>query len=220
MDLAQPIAQTGFTYAFASQGLVAFLKAQARQNKVDILSSPHILVADNTEAKIEVGQEVPIVTSEYTPQQLASETATFSRSIEYRDTGILLTVTPRINEKGLVAMDINQEVSDVSEQRIEGINSPIILKRQAQTSLVVQDGKTIIIGGLIREKKDTTQEGIPFLYKLPYIGMLFSFNKEVIDKTELLMMITPHVVQTFEEAEWITREFKEKVESLKKMLGE
>lgn len=219
LDLAQPIAQTGFTYAFASQGLVAFLRAQARQNKVDILSSPHILVADNTEATIEVGQEVPIVTSEYTPSQLASETATFSRSIEYRDTGILLTVTPRINEKGLVAMEINQEVSEVSEQRIEGINSPIILKRQARTSLVVQDGKTIIIGGLIREKKDSTKEGIPFLYKLPYIGMLFSFTKEVRTKTELLMMITPHVVQTFEEAEFITREFREKLESLKKMLG-
>ena len=115
-------------------------------------------------------------------------------------------------------MEISQEVSDVSEQRIEGINSPIILKRQAETSLVVQDGRTIAIGGLIREKKDSTMEGIPFLSKIPYLGMLFSYTKEVLEKTELLILITPHVVHTFEQAELITREFKEKVEGLKKML--
>jgi general secretion pathway protein D len=219
LDLLQPIAQSGFTYAFASQGLVAFLRAYARENKVDILSSPHILAADNTEATIEVGKEVPIVTSEYTPQQLASETSSFSRSIEYRDTGILLRVTPRINEKGLVTMEVSQEVSDVSEQRIEGINSPIILKRKAETTLVVQDGMTIVIGGLIREKVDYTKEGIPYLLKIPYLGMLFSYNREVREKTELLILITPHVINTFEEAALITREFEEKLKSLKRALG-
>jgi general secretion pathway protein D len=117
-------------------------------------------------------------------------------------------------------MEINQEVSDVSEQRIEGINSPIILKRQAETSVVVQDGKTIAIGGLIREKKDFSVEGIPFLSKIPYLGMLFGYTREVIEKTELLMLITPHVVHTFDQAELITREFREKVEGLKKMLEE
>jgi general secretion pathway protein D len=214
----QPIAQSGFTYAFASQGLVAFLRAYARENKVDILSSPHILAADNTEATIEVGKEVPIVTSEYTPTTL-ERGESYSRSIEYRDTGILLTVTPRINEKGLVTMEVSQEVSDVSEQRIEGINSPIILKRKAETTLVVQDGMTIVIGGLIREKVDYTKEGIPYLLKIPYLGMLFSYNREVREKTELLILITPHVINTFEEAALITREFEEKLKSLKRALG-
>jgi general secretion pathway protein D len=216
-DLTKPLGQSGFTYAFAADALEAFLRAYARENEVNILSSPSILVADNTEATIEVGEEVPIVTSEYTPSSIQSDTS-FSRSIEYRDTGILLTVTPRINERGLVAMEVNQEVSNVSEQRIEGIDSPIILKRQAQTTLVVQDGKTIVIGGLIRESKDMTQEGLPFLSKIPYLGMLFSFNREISKKTELLFLITPHVVQTFEEAEFVTMEFKEKVEGLQKLL--
>lgn len=218
LDLLQPIAQSGFTYAFASQGLVAFLRAYARENKVEILSSPHILAADNTEATIEVGKEVPIVTSEYTPTTL-ERGESFSRSIEYRDTGILLTVTPRINDKGLVTMEVSQEVSDVSEQRIEGINSPIILKRKAETTLVVQDGMTIVIGGLIREKVDYTKEGIPYLLKIPYLGMLFSYNREVREKTELLILITPHVINTFEEAALITREFEEKLKSLKRALG-
>jgi general secretion pathway protein D len=214
-DLSKPLTQTGFTYAFASNALEAFLRAYSRENKVNILSTPHILAADNTEASIDVGQEVPIVTSEYTPTTLQTATESYSRSIEYRDTGILLTVTPRINDKGLV---VNQEVSDISEQRIEGINSPIILKRQAETSLVVQDGRTIVIGGLIREKTDETQEGLPILSKIPYLGMLFGYNKNTTNKVELLILITPHVVKSFEEAELATREFTEKVKSLQKLL--
>jgi general secretion pathway protein D len=217
-DLSKPLTQTGFTYAFASNALEAFLRAYSRENKVNILSTPHILAADNTEASIDVGQEVPIVTSEYTPTTLQTATESYSRSIEYRDTGILLTVTPRINDKGLVALEVNQEVSDISEQRIEGINSPIILKRQAETSLVVQDGRTIVIGGLIREKTDETQEGLPILSKIPYLGMLFGYNKNTTNKVELLILITPHVVKSFEEAELATREFTEKVKSLQKLL--
>ena len=219
LDLTQPVGASGFTYAFASEALEAFLRAYARENEVKILSTPHILVQDNTEAKIDVGEEVPIVTSEYTPTSVQVDTS-LSRSIEYRDTGILLTVTPRINDKGLVTMEVNQEVSNVSEQRLEGIDSPIILKRQAQTSLVVQDGRTIVIGGLIRDQKEVTKEGIPYLYKIPYLGMLFGYTKEILKKTELLFLITPHVVQNLEEAELVTQEFKEKVKGLIKLIGD
>jgi general secretion pathway protein D len=218
LDLTQPVGASGITYAFASDALEAFLRAYSRENEVKILSTPHILVADNTEAKIDVGEEVPIVTSEYTPTTIQSNES-FSRSIEYRDTGILLTVTPRINDKGLVTMEVNQEVSNVSEQRIEGIDSPIILKRQAETSLVVQDGRTIVIGGLIRDQKEVTQEGVPYLSKIPYLGMLFGYTKEIAKKTELLFLITPHVVQNLEEAELVTHEFKEKVKDLMKLIG-
>ena len=216
-DLTQPISQAGFTYAFASDALEAFLRAYARDNEVNILSTPHILVSDNTEATIDIGEEVPIVTSEYTPTTIETNTS-LSRSIEYRDTGILLTVTPRINDKGLVSLEVNQEVSNVSEQRIEGIDSPIILKRQAETTLVVQDGRTIVIGGLISETKDMTREGIPLLYKIPLLGSLFGFEREVTRKIELLFLITPHVVKTLEEAELVTQEFKEKVKGLQELL--
>jgi general secretion pathway protein D len=106
----------------------------------------------------------------------------------------------------------------VSEQRIEGIDSPIILKRQAETTLVVQDGRTIVIGGLISETKDMTKEGIPLLYKIPYLGSLFGFEREVTRKIELLFLITPHVVKTLEEAELVTQEFKEKVRGLMDMI--
>ena len=219
LDLTSPVDTSGFTYAFASDALEAFLRAYSRENEVKILSTPHILVADNTDAKIDVGEEVPIVTSEYTPTSVQVDTS-LSRSIEYRDTGILLTVTPRINDKGLVSMEVNQEVSNVSEQRLEGIDSPIILKRQAQTSLVVQDGRTIVIGGLIRDQKEVTQEGIPYLSRIPYVGMLFGYTNEIVKKTELLFLITPHVIENFNQAELLTHEFKEKVQSLKKVINQ
>ncbi|HUT84049.1 MAG TPA: type II secretion system secretin GspD [Thermodesulfobacteriota bacterium] len=214
--LASPAA--GYTAVFAASDLYARLYAYAGENRLNVLSSPHILAANNKEAKIEVGQEVPIVTSEYAPD-IAGTTDVTSRSIQYRDTGILLTVTPRINEKGLVAMDISQEVSQVSDQTIVGISSPIITKRSAKTSLVVQNGSTIVIGGLIQEQKERSMSGIPFFSKIPLLNYFFSYTKDKVTKTELVILITPHTIRSLEEADLITKEFKDKIEGLKKMIG-
>jgi general secretion pathway protein D len=208
----------GFTYRFDSSRLQAFLTAQASQNKLNILSTPHILAADNKEARIEVGDEVPIVTSEYVPLQ-AERVESTSRSIEYRSTGIILTVTPRINEKGLVAMDVNQEVSQAQETITSGIESPTISNRKAQTSLVVQDGSTVVIGGLIAEQMEKTIRGVPFLSSIPLLGYLFSDTSEKKGKTELIILITPHVVRNFDEAEMITQEFKEKLGEINKLIS-
>jgi general secretion pathway protein D len=218
LDISEPIQGfTGFTYAFTSEDFVAFLRAFARENEVNVLSAPHILAADNKEAKIEIGEEVPIVTSEYAPETIERGEAR-SRNIEYRDTGIIVTVTPRINDKGLVAMDVSQEVSEVSDEVIEGIASPRIRKRETQTSLVVQDGRTIVIGGLMEDKADRTEEGVPFLSKIPLINRLFTSYSGSSKKTELMILITPRVVASVEEADIVTEEFRGKVESLKRLL--
>jgi general secretion pathway protein D len=208
----------GFTYRFDASRLQAFLVAQASQNKLNILSTPHILAADNKEARIEVGDEVPIVTSEYVPLQ-AERVESTSRSIEYRSTGIILTVTPRINEKGLVAMDVNQEVSTAQETITSGIESPTISNRKAQTSLVVQDGTTVVIGGLIKEQMEKSIKGVPFLSSIPLLGYLFSDTSEKKGKSELIIMITPHVVRNFDEAEMITQEFKEKLGEINRLIS-
>ncbi|MCX5884645.1 MAG: type II secretion system secretin GspD [Proteobacteria bacterium] len=217
--LASPAA--GYTAVFAASDLYAKLYAFAGENRLNVLSSPHVLAANNKEAKIEVGQEVPIVTSEYTPEAFSTggTSDTTSRSIQYRDTGIILTVTPRINEKGLVAMDIDQEVSQVSDQTIQGISSPIITKRSAKTSLVVQNGSTIVIGGLIQEQKERSISGIPFFSKIPLLNYFFSYTKNKVTKTELVILITPHTIKSLEEADLITKEFTDKIEGLKKMIG-
>jgi len=208
---------SGFSYLFDSNRLQMFLLAQADDNKLNILSSPHILAADNKEARIEVGEEVPIVTSEYVPMEQESNSST-SRSIEYRNTGIILTVTPRINDKGLVAMDITQEVSEAKEVSAGGIQSPVISNRKAETSLVVQNSQTIIIGGLIRSQSEKSVYGVPILSKIPVLNYLFSRTTESTNKTELVILITPHVIENLDEADSITLEIKDKMDSIKRLI--
>ena len=207
----------GFSYRFGSDRLQAFLVAQASQNKLNILSCPQILAADNKEARIEVGEEVPIVTSEYVPLTTQNVDQT-SRSIEYRNTGVILTVTPRINDKGLVSMDIEQEVSKAQPVVTGGIQSPTITNRKAQTSLVVQNGTTIVIGGLIGQESTRTVTGIPFLSGIPLLGYFFSDTKSSKIKHELIILITPHVVTNINEAEIISQDFRNKVSQIKKLI--
>jgi len=207
----------GFSYRFNSNQLQAFLVAQASQNKLNVLSCPQILAADNKEARIEVGEEVPIVTSEYVPLTTENVDQT-SRSIEYRNTGVILTVTPRINDKGLVSMDIEQEVSKAQPIVTGGIQSPTITNRKAQTSLVVQNGTTIVIGGLIGQESSRTVAGIPFLSNIPLLGFFFSDTKNSKTKAELIIVITPHVVTNINEAEIISLDFRDKVDQIKKLI--
>jgi general secretion pathway protein D len=208
----------GFSYLFDSAELQVFLQAQASQNKLNILSSPHILAVDNKEARIEVGEEVPIVTSEYRPLVAEADTAT-TQSVEYRSTGIILTVTPRINERGLVAMDIDQEVSKVDDTVNYGVDSPVISNRMAQTSLVVQDGQTIIIGGLIIDSTGDARTGIPFLSDIPLLGYLFGYSKNNNAKLELILLLTPHVVTNFEEVDLVTNEMKSKMGNVRGLIN-
>ena len=207
----------GFTYSFDSNRLQAFLRAQASKDKLDILSSPHILAADNKEARIEVGEEVPIVTSEYVPQDVEQNTST-SRSIEYRSTGVILTVTPRINDKGLVAMEVTQEVSEAQTVTEGGIQSPIITNRKAETTLVIQDGFTIVIGGLIKKQKSKNISGVPILSSIPILNYLFSYVSDSTNKTELVILITPHVINNMDEATAATEAFKEKIAEIRNLI--
>jgi len=208
----------GFAYIFDGTELDVFLQAQASQNKLNILSSPHILAVDNREARIEVGEEVPIITSEYIPQQL-DENDTTSRSVEYRSTGVILSVIPRINERGLVAMDISQEVSKVDDTVNYGVDSPVISNRLAETSLVVQDGQTIIIGGLIIDSGSDKQSGVPFLSSIPLLGRLFGTTGTKNDKIELVLLLTPHVITNFEEVDLVTNEMKTKLGNIRRLIN-
>ncbi len=214
----------GFTYLFQSDRLQAFLIAQASENKLNILSTPNIIASDNKEARIEVGEEVPIVTSEYVPLDTfgtgtgSNSFNSTSRSIEYRNTGIILEVTPRINEKGLVAMDISQEVSKAQPLTVGGIQSPTITNRKAETSVVVQDGKTVVIGGIINNEKNATQSGIPYLSKMPLLGYLFSNTQDQNRKSELIILLTPRVIKDIGEAAAITAEYKSKMTEINRLI--
>ncbi len=203
----------------------AILTAFAGIGKVNVLASPHILAMDNKEAKIEIGEEIPVATGfQQSPSTSSTgETTTTSYvasgQIQYRTTGVLLTVTPHISEKNQVTLKISQEISNRgADVSLAGITSPSFTTRKAQTTGVVQGGHTLIIGGLISEQKSNTEEGLPLLSNIPVLGYLFGTTKDEIKKTELVVMVTPHVISSIKEADTLTRDFQDKIKTIKERI--
>ena len=211
---------SGLTFAVGvADELRVTLDALERENKAQILSSPHVLASDNQEARIDISQEIPTVSAETViPSGGSSITTT---TVQYRDTGVLLAVTPHINERGLVTMDVYQEVSEQSEDVVvAGESFPSFFKRVVQTSLTVQHGQTIVLGGLIRENKSKAASGVPWLVRLPVIGFIFGSTRDVFDKTELIIMLTPVVIVDLDDVDAVTEGFKSKVDSVVRDLME
>ncbi|MBU1628049.1 type II secretion system secretin GspD, partial [bacterium] len=191
--------------------LASLLTLYASGSKLNVLSSPHLLASNNQEATIDIGSQVPIVTSE-----TLDSTVTTNRynQIQYKNTGVILHVTPHVNSERFVRLEIDQEVSEALENTLGGTTSPIIQQRKVKSNLMVKDGETLVIGGMISKTKSNSDEGIPWLRKIPIIKYLFGNFSVSTKSTELLIMITPHVIETYEEAKYVSEEFKSKVESL------
>ena len=202
-----------FTYAlFDAAGTRAVLNAVAGDSRLDVLSSPSLMVLDNHTATIRVGDQVPIRTSETT--NTASDDLNTTSQIQYRDTGVTLEVTPRVNAGGMVVMDITQRVDDVNQTDSSGIDSPTIIQREITTSVAVQSGETIVLGGLIRENKQGANRGIPFLKDIPYVGLIFGGTEKVKTKTELVVMIKPVAVASSNQARSVTEEYRKKMQGI------
>jgi len=170
------------------------------------------MVLDNHTATIRVGDQVPIRTSETT--NTASDDLNTTSQIQYRDTGVTLEVTPRVNAGGMVIMDITQRVDDVNLTDSSGIDSPTIIQREITTSVAVQSGETIVLGGLIRENKQGANRGIPFLKDIPVLGFLFGGTEKITSKTELVVMIKPIAISNSQEARNVTEEYRQKMQSV------
>jgi general secretion pathway protein D len=192
----------GFTLLlFETDRFLGLLNLYANYGQLTVLSSPTIMTSENKKAVINVSNSVPIVTQQVvTPvspgagqQQPSVVSGTFTQSVEYRDAGIILTVTPRISDKRVVALDVKQTVNDVGDPRPPSF-SPDIIKREAETSVVLRDNQTLVLGGLIRTRRASTKQGIPWLSKIPVIGFLFGATVDRIERTELLLLITPRVI--------------------------
>lgn len=203
---------SGFVYeVFEASRFKALVSAKANENKLEILSSPHIVVANNTEATIDVGSDIPVVTSETDQGLDSSGKRIYNRTIEYRSTGILLRCTPHINSAKLVNMEISQEVSNISETALEGINSPVIEKRKATTTVMVPDSQTLVIGGLIQRTQNPSREGVPWFYKIPILKYMFGKHKFTERASELLIFLTPRVISSPEEMSDISQKLKDKI---------
>ncbi|MCF6149074.1 MAG: type II secretion system secretin GspD [Candidatus Kuenenia sp.] len=199
-----------FTNTFAKGNFEIFMDILATYSDAKILSAPHILVRDEQPASIQVGEEVPILTSS---GQQSGTTVTFEQ-VQYRDTGIILTVTPHIAENGFITLEVNQEVSNAQETTTGVSDSPTFSTRQAQTSLVIKSGHTISLGGIIEQKNEKSISKIPLLGDIPYMGNLFKLTSFSNKRTELIMLITPYIANNAEEADSLTEAFEKKLQEI------
>lgn len=181
---------------------------------VKVISSPQVVVQDNRTALLKVGDQVPV-----TIQQAVSTItpdAPVVNSIQYVDTGVILKVTPRINAGGLVTCDVEQEVSSVSSDSLTGVLTPTISVRKIKSTVSVQSGQTVALGGLISETRTDNTSGLPGLSRIPLIGGLFGTKEQGVQRTELIVFITPRVIGSSEEARDVTLELKSRLQSLRK----
>ncbi len=211
--LSASVGEGGLNFAIGIADKVkSLLKALATENKVNILSSPSVLASDNKEAKIDVSTEIPVASSQFKYTTTGEEPLT-ETTIQYRDTGVLLNVTPHINDRGLVTMDITQEVSEQTDSDVEvaGQKYPAFFKRSVTTTLTVKHGQTIVIGGLIKETRTDNTVGVPGLMRIPILRSIFGKESQTKSKTELIILITPHVITNLEDVDAVTEEFEGKV---------
>jgi len=201
-----------FMYSNGTGSIQAALDALSAVTHIDVISAPKLMVLNNQTASLEVGDQVPISTG--SAVSTVSGDAPIVNEIEYRDTGVILNVTPRVNAGGLVLLDISQEVSDVSATSSSSIDSPTIQQRRFATSIAVQDGQTVALGGLIRDTRETTKDGLPYLSKLPVVGGLFGTQDISHKRTELLVLLTPRVVRNPDDAKAITDELMRKIRTV------
>jgi general secretion pathway protein D len=196
----------GFSYALAMSNVEATLNALSGVTNINIVSSPSLTVMDNKTASLQIGDQVPIITQ--SAASVENPDATIVNSVSYRDTGVILSITPQINESGRVHLDIEQEVSSVSTTQTSGIDSPTIRQRKVKTSVVVNDGEAIALGGLIQKTQSTGRTQIPIFGDIPVLGSVFREKSDDIEKTELLILLKPYVMRNLAEARQITEEFK------------
>ena len=204
-----------FSFITDQSHFVALINAVNSRSKVNILATPHIIAADNREAHILIGEEVPILTS---TQQSTLATANIVSSIQYRDTGTILTILPQVNSAGLVNMEIRQEVSNVGSTSFGDTNSPSFLSRETETTVVVRNRESVLIGGIIDERVERTRNGVPFLMDVPVLGRLFRVEQDTSERTELVILITPYVIRDRNEAQVVTKEFTSRVNQLREMI--
>ena len=203
----------GLSAALVQTNIQATLDLLSTFTKVRVISAPKLMVLNNRSASIQVGDQVPVATSSSVSTITAN--APTVNTIQLVDTGIILHITPRVNRSELVFMDLSQEVSASVPTVSSNIDSPTIQQRRVSTSVAVQDGQTIAIGGLIHDTRDLSRTGIPFLKDVPGVGALFGVSSTETDRTELMVLVTPRVIRNAAEADAATDELNAKLPLLR-----
>jgi general secretion pathway protein D len=225
IDVLQEVtnfAARGFSYGLVGSDSTvrATFNAFAKDNKINVLSTPSVMVLNNHEANILVGDSIPTRTGEFT--NVSSGVGggiqpLTNTSIQNVETGVTLNVKPRVNANGVVILEIEQKVNNVATSATvtgSSIDSPTILKREIKSTVAVVDGESIVLGGLISETHDFDNSGIPLLKDIPYLGWLFGTQSKKVEKNELIVVITPRVIVNKHDARKVTDEFKRKLSGI------
>jgi general secretion pathway protein D len=199
----------GFSYVFNSLNIKAVINALSTVSDVNIISSPTLMVTENKKATLQVGNDVPILTQ--ASQSTQGGNAPIVNSVTYRSTGVILNITPRVADDGRVLLDIEQESSDIAGGINTGINSPAFVQRKVKTTVTVRDGETIILAGFIQDKAQKDRAQLPIFGDIPVIGNLFKTKDDKIDRTELLISITPNVIRDDSQIAAVTSEFRDSI---------
>tara|TARA_B100000508_G_scaffold60333_1_gene47215 strand:- start:248987 stop:250948 length:1962 start_codon:yes stop_codon:yes gene_type:complete len=203
----------GFSYTYASDYVRAALNAISSLTEVETVSAPQIVVRNNQSAVVQVGDQVPIVTQ--SAVSVADPDAPIVNSIQFRDTGVTLNVTARIDPNGLIVLGVVQEVSSVSETTTSGIDSPTIQRRRLESMISLYDGETVVLGGLIRAQQTRSRSGLPALQNAPVVGNLFRDTSDTTRRTELLVFLSPRVMRSREDALAATRDLRTRMNRIR-----
>ncbi len=206
----------GFDFIFDGANGEVVLEALEEVTDVEVLSSPQLMVLNNQTALLRVGDEVPFPVR--SAVSIVDDAAPIVNSIDFRETGVILRVTPRVNSNGMVQLDVEQEVSDAIATVSSGIDAPTVQQRRIESTVAVRSGKTIALGGLIQESRSETDTGLPVLGQLPLIGNLFKTTLRENDRAELLVLITPRVVSNETDVQSVTDELRKRMNTLEPLI--
>lgn len=199
----------GFSYFLNLANVQVAINALATITNVDIVSSPSLMVLDNKKAVLQIGDEVPIATQ--SAVGVVTPDAPIVNAISFRNTGVILSITPRVSDNDRVLLDIEQEVSDVKPTTSSTIDSPTIQQRRIKTTVTVKNGESIVLAGLMQDRATRDRDQIPLVGDIPFIGNAFKNKQDTIARTELLIAITPHVVRDDAQVGQIAAEFRDRI---------
>ncbi len=196
----------------AAQEVRALMNLLATEDKIKVIASPSVLVLDNESATIRVGDQQPISTT------VVTEGGVVSSSVQFKDTGVTLQVTPRVNAGGLVILDISQELSDAGAID-DATGQRAFLERSVQSRVALRSGESVVLGGLISENNTRSESGVPFIHKLPVIGFFFGQKVNTVARTELVVVLNATVIENRDDLREVTKEFRRKMRSIYPQTG-
>lgn len=182
----------GFSATFLGSDIQAAVNALGSRSNIEVVSAPKIIALDNRTARLEVGDQVPVITQ--TSQSTATSDPALISTVEYRSTGVILNVTPRITGENQLVLDVVQEVSSVARTNTSGIDSPTIQQRRFESALILQNGGTVALGGLISTNRTESNSGVPGLKDVPYVGALFGSQRTERNRSELIVLLSATII--------------------------